>query len=79
MEKSAEQLLGEMIHWTNKIVLEKTEWILKKKTISSISVEEIDFVLKRIETGIQSMYQVKGQSYTEEVLKKIEENENENM
>ena len=78
MEKSAEQLLEEMIHWTNKIVIEKTEWILKKKTISSISVEEIDFVLKRIETGIQSMYQVKGKDYTEEVLKNIEENGNKN-
>ena len=78
MEKSAEQLLGEMIHWTNKIVIEKTEWILRKQTISSISVEEIDFVLKRIETGIQSMYQVKGKDYTEEVLKNIEENGDKN-
>jgi uncharacterized protein (DUF2344 family) len=76
MKKSAEQLLEEMIHWTNDIVLEKTNWILKKKTISSISVEEIDFILKRIENGIQSMYNVKGKEYTEEVLKNIEDNGN---
>ena len=78
MEKSAEQLLEQMIHWTNKVVLEKVDWILKKKTISSISVDEIDYILKRIETGIQSMYNVKGEEYTNEVLKNIEENGNKN-
>jgi len=75
--KDAEVLLKELFVWVDEIQPRKIEWILKKRTPQSVSVEEIQYILDRIEGIIKNLYSIKGEEYTRELLQKLE-NENGN-
>ena len=71
-----EVLLKEMIKWFDEITIEKVKWIIKKKSISSISVDEIYYIKENIQSYIATIYKQRGEEYTNDLLKKIDENEN---
>jgi len=75
---NAELLLEQMIKWFDETTLEKVKWIIKKKSISSISIEEIQYIKENIKSYIATIYQEHGEEYTNYLLKKIDENGNKN-